>query len=66
MIKLVFNVETPMEDLSYDVASNVTGAGFLGEVGLLIDKLLDFATLVTELCASGALSQEICDRISLV
>ncbi|MDJ0576571.1 MAG: hypothetical protein QNJ65_15560 [Xenococcaceae cyanobacterium MO_234.B1] len=56
-------VETPMKDLSYDVAGNVTGAGFLEDVSMLIDKVLDFATMVTELCASGALPPEICDRI---
>ena len=57
------SVETQMEDLSYDVAGNIAGGGFLSEVGSLIDQLLVFATLVTELCSTGALNPEICDRI---
>ena len=56
-------VETSMEDLSYDVAGNVTGGGLLTDIGLLIDKLLALADKVVDGCASGAISQETCDDL---
>ena len=55
--------ETSIEDLSDDVAGNITGGGFLEQVGLIIERLILFAETVTELCASGALPVEICDEI---
>ena len=53
-----------MEDLSYDVAGNITGGGFLTEaLQLFLAQLFDFVLTTLKGCASGDIDPGVCDDI---
>ncbi len=53
----IHEIETPMEDLSYDVAGNITGGG----IGELLDSVFDLVRDVLAFCKdSGAEDPVVC------
>ena len=60
----IHEIETPIEDLSDDVAGNITGSGFLGDqLEVFLRQLFLFVRETLQDCASGAIDPSVCDDI---